>query len=124
VGSAGGGEAAGDGHAGAYGRLLSRSGLASGVVPQGALVLGACQGGAALVPALAHFVVMVEGEGRLLLGETEAIAAVTGEMVDAEELAGTRAQVARTGTAHFRAADRAEAVEVARDRKSTRLNSS
>jgi propionyl-CoA carboxylase beta chain len=115
VGSAGGDEAAGDGHAGAaYGRLLSRSVLASGVVPQVALVLGACEGEAALVPVLADFVVMVEGEGRLLLGQTEAIAAVTGELVDAEELAGTRAQVARTGTAHFRAADRAEAVEVAR----------
>jgi propionyl-CoA carboxylase beta chain len=115
VGSAGGDEAAGHGHAGAaYGRLLSRSVLASGVVPQVALVLGACEGEAALVPVLADFVVMVEGEGRLLLGQTEAIAAVTGELVDAEELAGTRAQVARTGTAHFRAADRAEAVEVAR----------
>jgi propionyl-CoA carboxylase beta chain len=113
VGSAGGDAAQGDGPADANGELLSRSVLASGVVPQVALVLGPCEGGSALVPALADFVVMVEGEGRLLLGETEAIATVTGEPVDAEELAGTRAQVARTGTAHFRAADRAEAVELA-----------
>jgi propionyl-CoA carboxylase beta chain len=114
VGSVGAGPAAGDGADGAYGELLSRGVLASGVVPQLGLVLEPCQGGPALVPALADFVVMVEGEGRLLLGDTEAIAVVSGELVDAEELAGTRAHAARTGTAHFRAADRAEAVELAR----------
>jgi propionyl-CoA carboxylase beta chain len=79
-----------------------------------ALVLEPCEGGPALLPALADFVVMVEGDGRLLLGDTGAIATVTGELVDAEELAGTRAHAARTGTAHFRAADRAEAVDLAR----------
>jgi propionyl-CoA/long-chain acyl-CoA carboxylase carboxyl transferase subunit len=109
----------GDGNPGEAGsttwrELLSRAVLASGVVPQVGLVLEPCQGGPALVPALADFVVMVEGEGRLLLGDTEAITVVTGELVDAEELAGTRAHAARTGTAHFRAADRAEAVELAR----------
>ena len=96
------------------GRLLSRSVLASGVVPQVALVLGACEGGTALVPALADVVVMVEGDGRLQLGDAEAIATVTGELVDAEELAGTRAHTVRTGTAHFRAADLAEAVDLTR----------
>ena len=96
------------------GRLLSRSVLASGVVPQVALVLGACEGGTALVPALADVVVMVEGDGRLQLGDTDAIATVTGELVDAEELAGTRAHTVRTGTAHFRAADLAEAVDLTR----------
>jgi propionyl-CoA carboxylase beta chain len=96
------------------GEALSRSVLASGVVPQVALVLGACGGTPALVPALADFVVMVEGDGRLLLGEPQAIERVTGELVDAEELAGTRAHTARTGTAHFRAADPAEAVDVVR----------
>jgi propionyl-CoA carboxylase beta chain len=111
VGSAGGGD---PGDAGADGDLLSRVVLASGVVPQVALVLEPCEGGPALLPALADFVVMVEGDGRLLLGDTGAIATVTGELVDAEELAGTRAHAARTGTAHFRAADRAEAVDLAR----------
>jgi propionyl-CoA carboxylase beta chain len=111
VGSAGGGD---PGDAVAYGDLLSRVVLASGVVPQVALVLEPCEGGPALLPAVADFVVMVEGDGRLLLGDTGAIATVTGELVDAEELAGTRAHAARTGTAHFRAADRAEAVDLAR----------
>jgi propionyl-CoA carboxylase beta chain len=113
--SAGGGDGAPE-EAGstAWGELLSRAVLTSGVVPQVGLVLEPCQGGPALVPALADFVVMVEGQGRLLLGDTEAITVVTGELVDAEELAGTRAHAARTGTAHFRAADRAEAVELAR----------
>jgi propionyl-CoA carboxylase beta chain len=67
-----------------------------------------------LVPALADFAVMVDGDGLLLLGDPEAIGTVTGELVDAEELGGTRAQVARTGTVHFRAADQTEAVELAR----------
>ena len=97
-----------------YGALLSAAALASGVIPQLSLVLGACQGGPALAPALADFTVMVEGEGRLLVGQPGAIETVTGELVDPEELAGTRAHAARTGTAHFRAADRAEAVELAR----------
>jgi propionyl-CoA carboxylase beta chain len=106
--------AAGGVAAGAYGELLSRGALASGVVPQVALVLGAVTGGAALVPALADFVVMVEGDGRLQLGDSEAIAAVTGELVDAEELAGTRAHTVRTGAAHFRAAGLGQAVDLTR----------
>jgi propionyl-CoA carboxylase beta chain len=108
VGSAGGGSEDG------CGEVLSRSVLASGVVPQVGVVLGACDGGPALVPALADFVVMAEGEGRLLLGDADAIATVGGELVDAEELAGTRAHTVRTGTAHFRAADLAEAVDLTR----------
>jgi propionyl-CoA carboxylase beta chain len=107
------GSAAGDAPE-AYGEVLSGSVLASGVVPQVALVLGAVEGGAALVPALADLVVMAEGDGRLLLGDPGAIEAVTGELVDAEELAGARAHTVRTGTAHFRAADLAEAVDLAR----------
>jgi propionyl-CoA/long-chain acyl-CoA carboxylase carboxyl transferase subunit len=96
------------------GELLSRGVLASGVVPQLSLVMGPCAGVAVLVPALTDFAVMVEGAGRLLLGDPEAIRAVTGEEVDPEELAGTRAQVAGTGTAHFRAGDQAEALELIR----------
>jgi acetyl-CoA carboxylase carboxyltransferase component len=110
------GAAAGDGApAGAGDEVLSRSALASGVVPQVALVLGPCEGDAALVAALADLVVMVEGEGRLLLGDPEAIATAGGELVDPEELAGTRAHTVRTGTAHFRAADLAEAVDLTRE---------
>ncbi len=97
-----------------YGELLARGALASGVVPQVALVLGAAEGGPALIPALADFVVMVEGDGRLQLGDSGVIAAVTGELVDPEELAGARAHTVRTGTAHFRAADLGEAVDLAR----------
>jgi propionyl-CoA carboxylase beta chain len=107
------GPAADGGPLAAVGDLLGRVARASGVVPQLSLVLGACEGAAALVPALADFTVMVQGEGRLLLGDPGAIATVTGELVDAEELAGTRTQLARAGTAHFRAGDRAEAVELA-----------
>jgi propionyl-CoA carboxylase beta chain len=121
VGSAGGSPADAGGPLGSgppgssgYGELLSRSVLASGVVPQVALVLGACEGGPALLPALADFAVMVEGDGRLLLGDAETIATVTGELVDADELAGTRAHTVRTGTAQFRAGDLAEVVDLAR----------
>jgi propionyl-CoA carboxylase beta chain len=114
VAAAGAGDPAGPAGDGGAGGLLSRRVLASGVVPQVALVLGACAGGPALAAALADFVVMVEGQGRLLLGDPEAMATVVGELVDAEELAGTRAHTARTGTAHFRAGDRAEALELVR----------
>jgi propionyl-CoA carboxylase beta chain len=112
--AAGAGDRAGPPGQDGAGALLSRRVLASGVVPQVALVLGACAGGPALAATLADFLVMVEGEGRLLLGDPAAMATVSGELVDAEELGGTRAHTARTGTAHFRAADRAEALELAR----------
>jgi propionyl-CoA carboxylase beta chain len=114
VGSAGGALGPGPPGSSGYGELLSRSVLASGVVPQLALVLGACEGGPALLAALADFAVMVEGDGRLLLGDAETIAAVTGELVDADELAGTRAHTVRTGTAQFRAGDLAEVVDLVR----------
>jgi len=113
-GGSGAGGPAGVPDTGGAGALLSRAVLASGVVPQVALVLGPCAGGPALAAALADVTVMVEGDGRLLLGDPEAMAVVGGELVDVEELAGTRAHAARTGTAHFRSADRAEALELAR----------
>jgi propionyl-CoA carboxylase beta chain len=112
VGAAG-GEEDGQPPAG-LGELLSRSVLGSGVVPQLSLVMGPCAGAAALVPAMADFTVMVDKAGWLLLGDPDAIRTVTGEEVDADELAGTRIHAARTGTAHFRAADQAEALELAR----------
>jgi acetyl-CoA carboxylase carboxyltransferase component len=57
---------------GAYGEILFRQVMASGVVPQLSVILGACAGVSSLSPVLADFTVMVKGAGRLLLAEGEA----------------------------------------------------
>lgn len=82
----------------AYGELLLRTNNLSGVVPQIALVLGACAGTAALLAASADFVIMSEGS-ELFLNASEP---------------GAAGNAAESGLAHIVCADEASAVGAAR----------
>ncbi|MFE0461090.1 acyl-CoA carboxylase subunit beta [Kitasatospora sp. NPDC058965] len=97
-----------------YAEVVRRNVRASGVVPQLSLVLGPCAGGAAYSPALTDFTVVVDGRSRMFVTGPEVVRAVTGEVATAEQLGGGRTSAAISGTAHYLAADEADAIDFVR----------
>lgn len=94
-----------------YGRVFRANVAASGRVPQVALILGPCAGGATYSPALMDFVVMSDDAYMFLTGP-RVVKAVTGEDVDSRGLGGPEVHGTRSGVAHFIVADDAEAFRV------------
>jgi len=97
-----------------YGDIFYRNVMASGVVPQISLVLGACAGGHVYSPALTDFTLMVDRNSAMMITGPDVIKTVTGEDVSIEELGGARTHNSRSGVAHFMSADEDEAVELAK----------
>ena len=81
--------------------LLYRNYLASGVVPQVAVVLGPCSGGAAISASMADFVFVVEGIGHMFTSGPGVVKTLTGEEVTNEELGGAKIHAEKSGVAHF-----------------------
>ena len=100
---------------GRYAEIFRRNVLASGVVPQISVVLGACAGGAVYSPALTDVTVMVDGSSHMFITGPDVIRAVTGEDVGMEELGGGRTHATRTGNAHYLAADEEDALGFVQD---------
>lgn len=98
-----------------YGEIFRRNTMASGVIPQISLIMGAAAGGHVYSPALTDFVVMVDQTSQMFITGPDVIKAVTGEDVSMEELGGGRTHNAIAGNAHYLAADEAEAIEYVRD---------
>src|SRR6478672_13569781 len=76
---------------GGYGEIFQRNVLASGVIPQISLIMGACEGGDVHSPALTDFIFMVRDTSHLFLSGPDIVQRVTGESVTAEELGGALA---------------------------------
>ena len=93
-----------------YGSIFYRQSLYSGVIPQVAVVMGPCAGGAAYQAALADFVFMVEGTGSLFVTGPQVIEAVTGECATLAELGGAGVHSSTSGAVHFLADDEAAAL--------------
>ncbi|MGL4173610.1 MAG: acyl-CoA carboxylase subunit beta [Actinomycetota bacterium] len=99
---------------GLYGQIFRRNVLASGVVPQISLIMGAAAGGGVYSPALTDFIVMVDQTSQMFITGPDVIRAVTGEDVSMEELGGARVHNTSSGNAHHMAGDEAEAIEYVR----------
>ncbi|NLS79719.1 MAG: acyl-CoA carboxylase subunit beta [Chloroflexi bacterium] len=97
-----------------YGRIFTRNTLASGVIPQISVIMGACAGGAVYSPALTDFVVMVKDSSHMFITGPDVIRAVTHEDVTFEELGGAMAHSTTSGVAHFAADNEAQALETVR----------
>ncbi len=67
---------------GGYAEIFRRNAQYSGVIPQIAVMLGPCAGGAAYSPALQDLVIMVEKSSFMFLTGPEVIKAVTGEVIE------------------------------------------
>ena len=96
-----------------YGRVFYQNVLASGVVPQIALVLGPCAGGAAYSPALNDFVIMTRHNAHMFITGPEVIKAVTGRTTTMDEVGGAEMHASVSGNVHFIAEDDRHAVQLA-----------
>ncbi len=84
-----------------YGEIFFRNTVASGVIPQLAVIMGPCAGGAVYSPALMDFIFMVKGTSQMFITGPQVIKAVTGEEVTMEELGGAMTHNQTSGVAHF-----------------------
>ena len=96
---------------GLYGEIFYRNVLASGVIPQISLVMGAAAGGHVYSPALTDFVVMVDKTSQMFITGPDVVKTVTGEEVTLEELGGARTHNTISGNAHYLAADEDDAID-------------
>lgn len=97
-----------------YGQIFTRNVRLSGAIPQIFVIAGPCAGGAAYSPALADFVIMVDGLSHMFVTGPEATRQSIGEVVSLDELGGARMHSSRAGTAHYLAADEQDAFSYAR----------
>lgn len=85
-----------------YGDMFYRHTKASGKIPQIAVILGPCAGGACYAPALCDFVFMVEHTSQMFLTGPGVVKNILGESVTAEELGGADVHNTSSGVAHFK----------------------
>jgi propionyl-CoA carboxylase beta chain len=97
-----------------YAEIFWRNVQSSGLIPQISLVMGPCAGGAVYSPAITDFVFMVEGSSYMFITGPDVVKTVTGEEVTFEELGGAATHAAKSGVAHFTAADEEACLEDAR----------
>ena len=84
-----------------YGDMFLRHTRASGKIPQIAVIMGPCAGGACYGPALCDFVFMVERTSQMFLTGPGVIKTVLGEDISTEELGGAKVHSELSGVAHF-----------------------
>jgi acetyl-CoA carboxylase carboxyltransferase component len=95
-----------------YGDVFYCNVLASGVVPQIALVLGPCAGGAAYAPALADFIVMSGSNAHMFITGPEVIKAVTGRATTMDEIGSAEMHSSVSGNVHFVAENDEHAIQI------------
>lgn len=95
-----------------YGDVFYANVLLSGVVPQIAVILGPCAGGAAYSPALMDFVIMTRKNAHMFLTGPEVIKAVTGRATTMAEIGGAEMHASVSGNAHFLAEDDRHAIAI------------
>jgi propionyl-CoA carboxylase beta chain len=100
---------------GLYSRIFRNNILASGVIPQISLIMGAAAGGHVYSPALTDFVVMVDQTSQMFITGPDVIKTVTGEDVTMEELGGAHTHMAKSGTAHYVASGEHDAFDYVRE---------
>src|ERR1700743_3257714 len=100
---------------GLYSRIFRNNILASGVIPQISLIMGAAAGGHVYSPALTDFVVMVDQTSQMFITGPDVIKTVTGEDVTMEELGGAHTHMAKSGTVHYVASGEQAALEDVRE---------
>ena len=94
-----------------YGEMFLRLTRASGIIPQIAVILGPCAGGACYGPALCDYVFMTERTSQMFLTGPGVVRAVIGEETTTEELGGARIHGSLSGTAHFVCQDEQSCLE-------------
>ncbi len=97
-----------------YATVFYNNVLASGVMPQIAIIAGPCAGGASYSPALMDFIIMTKSNAQLFITGPQVIKAVTGREVSMDEVGGAIMHATVSGNVHFVAEDDKHAVQIAR----------
>jgi len=97
-----------------YGQVFFQNVELSGVVPQIALILGPCAGGAAYSPALCDFVIMARRNANMFICGPDVIKAVTGQSVTMDQIGSADAHASISGNIHFTVDSDKEAIELAK----------
>lgn len=83
-----------------YGDMFLRHTRASGKIPQIAVIMGPCAGGACYGPALCDYVFMVEKTSQMFLTGPAVVKTVMGEDISTEQLGGADSHSSLSGVAH------------------------
>jgi methylmalonyl-CoA decarboxylase subunit alpha len=98
-----------------YGWLFRSQILASGIVPQIALLMGPCLGGQAYHPVMQDFLIQTRHTGFMGIAGPAFVKTQTGEEISLEELSGYRAHAVKSGQTHVVAADDADCLAKCRE---------
>lgn len=82
-----------------FGDIFYRNTMASGVIPQIAMILGPCAGGAVYSPAICDFIFMVDKTSQMFITGPSVVKSVTGEDVTFDELGGASTHATKSGVA-------------------------
>lgn len=95
----------------AYGRLFRAQIMASGVIPQIAILMGPCLGGQAFHPVMQDFLIQCKETGLLSIAGPAFVKTQTGEEISLEELSGWKVHAVKSGQTHLVVKDDREAID-------------
>ncbi|MBF0433915.1 MAG: acyl-CoA carboxylase subunit beta [Magnetococcales bacterium] len=95
-----------------YGEVFYQNVILSGVVPQIAVILGPCAGGASYSPALMDFIIMTRQNAQMFITGPQVIKAVSGRECTMDEVGGALMHATVSGNVHFIADDDTQAIEI------------
>lgn len=95
----------------AYGQLFRAQILASGIVPQIALLMGPCLGGQAYHPIMQDFLIQCRDTGFMGIAGPAFVKTQLGEEISLEELSGWKAHAVKSGQTHIVAANDKDALD-------------
>ena len=98
----------------AYAWLFSNQILASGIVPQIALIMGPCLGGQAYHPIMQDFIIQVKKTGHMAIAGPAFVKTQLGEEISLEDLCGTQVHATMSGSTHLVAEDDRDALDKAK----------
>lgn len=84
-----------------YSGMFLRHTQASGMIPQIAVILGPCSGGACYAPAICDFIFMVKDVSKMFITGPNVVKTVINEEVSVEELGGAEVHAKKSGVSHF-----------------------
>jgi len=99
----------------AYGWLFRSQILASGVIPQIALLMGPCLGGQAYHPIMQDFLIQCQDTGFMGIAGPAFVKTQLGEEISLQELSGWRAHAVKSGQTHIVAKDDKDALDKAKE---------
>ena len=94
-----------------YGWTFKSQILASGVVPQIALLMGPCLGGQAYHPVMQDFLIQCKDTGFMGIAGSAFVETQLGEKITLEELSGYKAHAVKSGCTHIVADDDKDAID-------------